>query len=96
MVPSLRFPDPSSTSLGETVWAWGAELGSLPSFASNSLVALEEPPDPLGLCFVINKMEGLDPRSLRSFELSYLSTFLAGPSGRGRKWRTRKGQVWPL
>ena len=59
-----------------------------------SLVALEEPPDPLGLCFVISKMEGLGPGLLRSFEPSYLSAFLARPSGRRRKWRARKGQVW--
>ena len=59
-----------------------------------SLVALEEPPDPLGLCFAISKMEGLGPESLRSFEPSCLSAFLAGPSGRGRRWRARKGQVW--
>lgn len=71
-------------------WAWGAELCSLPSFAS-VLWLWKSHPDPLGLCFAISKMEGLGPESLRSFEPSCLSAFPGWALRKGRRWRAREG-----
>lgn len=87
---AFRFPDLSSTSLGETAWATRVQ-SFVPPQLCISLVALEEPPDPLGLCFAISKMEGLGPESLRSFEPSCLSAFLAGPSRKRKEVEGKEG-----
>lgn len=45
---ALRFPDPDSRSLGRDSVGQGSALGSLPSSASDCLMALGESPDPMG------------------------------------------------